>query len=183
MSLGSWFRDYVYIPMGGNRVRRERWVLNILVVWMLTGLWHGASWNFVLWGLMFAALLLIEKWVPALQKLPSLARRFYVLLAVLVSFVLFNAVDITQAAGDIAGLFGFGGVPFVTEETLYYLRSYAVVFLLGFVGSTPVVKTLAQKIPAKAAAVLEPLAMAALLLVCTAYLVDGSFNPFLYFRF
>jgi len=183
MSLGSWFRDYVYIPMGGNRVSKRRWVLNILVVWMLTGLWHGASWNFVLWGLMFAVLLLIEKWVPALQKLPTLARRGYVLLAVLVSFVLFNAADLSQAAGDIGGLFGFGGVPFATEETLYYLRSYAVVFLLGFVGSTPVVKTLAQKVPAKAAAVLEPLAMAALLLICTAYLVDGSFNPFLYFRF
>ena len=183
MSLGSWFRDYVYIPLGGNRVSKGRWVFNILVVWMLTGLWHGASWNFVLWGLMFAVLLLIEKWVPALQKLPDLLRRFYVLLAVLVSFVLFNAVDLTQAGGDIAGLFGFGGVPFVTEETLYYLRSYALVFILGFVGSTPVVKALAEKLPSKAAAVLEPLAMAALLLVCTAYLVDGSFNPFLYFRF
>ena len=183
MSLGSWFRDYVYIPLGGNRVSKSRWVFNILVVWMLTGLWHGASWNFVLWGLMFAVLLLIEKWVPALQKLPTLVRRVYVLLAVLVSFVLFNAADLHQAAGDIAGLFGFGGVPFVTEETLYYLRSYAVVFILGFVGSTPVVKTLAEKLPSRAAVVLEPLAMAALLLVCTAYLVDGSFNPFLYFRF
>ena len=183
MSLGSWFRDYVYIPLGGNRVSKSRWVFNILVVWMPTGLWHGASWNFVLWGLMFAVLLLIEKWVPALQKLPTLVRRVYVLLAVLVSFVLFNAADLHQAAGDIAGLFGFGGVPFVTEETLYYLRSYAVVFILGFVGSTPVVKTLAEKLPSRAAVVLEPLAMAALLLVCTAYLVDGSFNPFLYFRF
>ena len=114
MSLGSWFRDYVYIPLGGNRVSKGRWVFNILVVWMLTGLWHGASWNFVLWGLMFAVLLLVEKWVPALQKLPTLLRRGYVLLAVLVSFVLFNAVDLTQAAGDIAGLFGFGGIPFVT---------------------------------------------------------------------
>ena len=183
MSLGSWFRDYVYIPLGGNRVSKGRWVFNILVVWMLTGLWHGASWNFVLWGLMFAVLLLVEKWVPALQKLPTLLRRGYVLLAVLVSFVLFNAVDLTQAAGDIAGLFGFGGIPFVTEETIYYLRSYAVVFVLGFVGSTPVVKSLAEKLPAKVAIVLEPLVMAALLLVCTAYLVDGSFNPFLYFRF
>ena len=183
MSLGSWFRDYVYIPLGGNRVSKGRWVFNILVVWMLTGLWHGASWNFVLWGLMFAVLLLVEKWVPALQKLPTLLRRGYVLLAVLVSFVLFNAVDLTQAAGDIAGLFGFGGIPFVTEETIYYLRSYAVVFVLGFVGSTPVVKSLAEKLPAKVAIVLEPLVMAALLLVCTAYLVDGSFNPVLDFRF
>ena len=183
MSLGSWFRDYVYIPMGGNRVSKGRWVVNILTVWMLTGLWHGASWNFVLWGLMFALLLLMEKWVPALQKLPQLLRRGYVLLAVVVSFVLFNAVDIGQAGNDLAGMFGFGGVPVVTAETLYYLRSYGVVFLLAILGSTPLVKAAAVRLPEKAVAVLEPVAMLGLLLLCTAYLVDGSFNPFLYFRF
>ena len=183
MSLGSWFRDYVYIPMGGNRVSRGRWVFNILTVWMLTGLWHGASWNFVLWGLMFAVLLLLEKWIPGLQKLPTVLRRFYVLLLVVISFVLFNAESIAQAGSDLAGMFGLGGVPLVTAETLYYLRSYALVFCFGFLGATPLVKVLAQKIPAKAAAVLEPVVMLGLLLVCTAYLVDGSFNPFLYFRF
>ena len=183
MSLGSWFRDYVYIPLGGNRVSKPRWVFNTLAVWMLTGLWHGASWNFVAWGLMFAALLMIEKWVPALQKLPTVLRHGYVLLAVVISFVLFNAADFTQAGMDIAGMFGFGGVPLVTQETIYYLRSYGVIFLLGFVGATPVVKTIASRIPEKVAAVLEPVALIALLLVCTGYLVDGSFNPFLYFRF
>ena len=183
MSLGSWFRDYVYIPLGGNRVSKARWVFNILVVWMLTGLWHGAAWNFVLWGLFFAALLLIEKWVPAIQKLPGVLRRGYVLLAVIVSFLLFNAVDMAQAGSDLAGMFGFGCVPAVTVESLYYLRSYAVVFLLGIVGSTPLVRIAAEKLPEKAAAILEPLVMLGLLLVCTAYLVDGSFNPFLYFRF
>ena len=181
MSLGSWFRDYVYIPLGGNRVGKLRWVCNILVVWMLTGLWHGANWNFVLWGLLFAAVLLIEKWLPALQKLPAILRHAYVLLIVMLSFVLFNAQDLTQAAQDVAGL--FGGLPLTTQESLYYLRSYAVVFLLGIVGATPLPKKLALRIPEKAMAVLEPLAMIALLLVCTAYLVDGSFNPFLYFRF
>ncbi len=183
ISLGSWFRDYVYIPLGGNRVSKIRWVFNILTVWMLTGLWHGASWNFVLWGLMFAVLLLVEKWIPALQKLPDIPRRGYVLFLVMVSFVLFNAVDISQAAGDLAGLIGLGGVPLVTGESLYYLRSYAVVFLLGFVGATPVVKYAASKIPRKIASVLEPVILIGLLLVCTGYLVDGSFNPFLYFRF
>ena len=181
MSLGSWFRDYVYIPLGGNRVSKLRWVFNILVVWMLTGLWHGASWNFVLWGLLFAVILLIEKWLPVLQKLPTLLRRAYVLFIVLISFVLFNAANLAQAAQDIAGL--FGGLPLVTQEALYYLRSYAVVFVAGFVGATPLVKTLAARIPEKIASVLEPLALIALLLTCTAYLVDGSFNPFLYFRF
>ena len=184
MSLGSWFRDYVYIPMGGNRVPKLRWVFNILTVWMLTGLWHGASWNFVLWGLMFAVLLLIEKWVPALQKLPDILRHGYVLFLVMISFVLFNADTLSQAAGDIAGLFGFGGVPALTEQTLYYLRSYGLLFLLGFIGSTPVIRDTARRVgESRIGAVLEPLVLILLLLVCTGYLVDGSFSPFLYFRF
>ena len=180
MSLGSWFRDYVYIPMGGNRVSRGRWVFNILTVWMLTGLWHGASWNFVLWGLFFAALLLLEKMV-SLEKLPGFIRRIYVLFAVMVSFVLFNAADLPQAGSDLAGL--FGGLPLTTAESVYYLRSYAGVFLLSILGATPAVKNLAARIPEKVSAVLEPVALMALLLICTGYLVDGSFNPFLYFRF
>ena len=184
MSLGSWFRDYVYIPMGGNRVSKGRWVFNILTVWMLTGLWHGAAWNFVLWGLMFAALLLVEKWVPGLQKLPDILRHFYVLLLVVISFVLFNAETLSQAGSDLAGMFGFGGVPVVTAETLYYLKSYALLFLAGFIGATPLVRDTASRISnTKVGAVLEPLLLMGLLLVCSAYLVDGSFSPFLYFRF
>ena len=184
ISLGSWFRDYVYIPMGGNRVKKSRWVVNILTVWMLTGLWHGAAWNFVLWGLLFAALLLIEKWVPALQKLPAFFRHFYVLLLVCISFVLFNAESFSQAAGDLRGMFGLAGVPPVTGETLYYLRSFAVLFLAGIVGATPLVKRAAERIArTRLGAVLEPLLLILLLLLCTAYLVDGSFSPFLYFRF
>ena len=184
MSLGSWFRDYVYIPLGGNRVSRGRWIFNILVVWMLTGAWHGAAWNFVLWGLLYAVLLLAEKWIPGLQKLPSFLRHGYVLLATVLGFVLFNAESVSQAGSDIAALFGFGGLPVVTAETLYYLRSYALLFVLGFVGATPVVKLAARKISeTKAGPVLELLTLVVLLLVCTGYLVDGSFSPFLYFRF
>ena len=181
MSLGSWFRDYVYIPLGGNRVGSGRWVFNIMVVWMLTGLWHGASWNFVLWGLLFAAVLLIEKWLPVLQKLPAVLRHGYVLLIVMLSFVLFNAADLAQAVQDMAGL--FGGLPLTTAESLYYLRSYAVVFAVSIVGATPLPKRIAARIPEKALAIVEPVVLIALLLTCTAYLVDGSFNPFLYFRF
>ncbi len=183
MSLGSWFRDYVYIPMGGNRVGKLRWVFNILVVWMLTGLWHGAAWNFVLWGLLYAVFLLAERYLP-LQKLPVLLRRVYVLLVVILGFVLFNATSLSQAMGDIGGMFGFGGVPLVSTAALYYLRSYGVIFLLGLIGSTPVVRDVAVKlVNTKVGAVLEPILLIALLLVCTGYLVDGSFNPFLYFRF
>ena len=184
MSLGSWFRDYVYIPMGGNRVGKLRWTVNIFTVWMLTGLWHGAAWNFVLWGLMFGVLLMIEKILPFLQKLPAALRHIYVLFAVCISFVLFNAESIAQAGSDFRAMFGFGGLPGVTGETLYYLRSFFVLFVLGILGATPIVKKTADRIlQTRAGALLEPLGLAALLLLCTGYLVDGSFSPFLYFRF
>ena len=184
MSLGTWFRDYVYIPLGGNRVSKGRWIFNTLVVWMLTGLWHGAAWNFVLWGLLYAAFLLLEKFIPALTKMPTVLRRTYTLLIVALGFVLFNAADLKQAIGDIGGMFGFAGVPLVTEQTLYYLRSYGALFIAAVIGATPLVKTLAEKVEHKPiGAILEPILTILLLLVCTAYLVDGSFNPFLYFRF
>ena len=185
MSLGSWFRDYVYIPLGGNRVKPLRWVFNTLVVWMLTGLWHGAAWNFVLWGLLYAVFLMIEKWgKPVLDKLPGFLRRTYVLFIVMLGFVLFNATDIHQAISDVKGLFGLLNIPLVTTETLYYLRSYGVLFLLGFVGATPLMKKLGNRLEkTTVGAVLEPVLLIAALLVCTAYLVDGSFSPFLYFRF
>ena len=184
MSLGSWFRDYVYIPMGGNRVKKSRWVLNIFTVWLLTGMWHGAAWNFIAWGLLFGVLLLAEKWIPALQKLPTFFRRFYVLLAVCISFVLFNAESFAQAGQDLMGMFGFAGVPLITQQTLYYLRSFGVLFVIGVIGATPMVKSVANRIYAtKVGAVLEPILLIALLLLCTAFLVDGSFSPFLYFRF
>ena len=179
MTLGGWFRDYLYIPLGGSRVSKAKWLRNVLFVWMFTGLWHGAAWTFVFWGLMFAALLLMEK-VVDVTAWPKLLRHSYVLLVIAVSFVIFNAADMTQAGSDLAGMFGLGGVPLVTAETVYYLRSYAVVFLAGIVGATPWPKRWALKhdLP-----LVDALAMAALLLLCTASLVDGSFNPFLYFRF
>ena len=188
MSLGSWFRDYVYIPLGGNRVGKGRWIFNTLVVWMLTGFWHGASWNFVLWGLLYAVFLMIEKWVPALKKLPDILRRVYTLLVVMFGFMIFNAVDLSQIGTDMAGLFGFGGLPLVNGETMYYLGSFAVLLIVGIVGSTSVVKNTANRLlegrkTASVMAVLEPIVLLILLLVCTGYLVDGAFSPFLYFRF
>ena len=188
MSLGSWFRDYVYIPMGGNRVSKGRWLFNTLTVWMLTGLWHGASWNFVLWGLLFAVMLLLEKWVLPLDKLPGLVRRVYVLLIVALSFVLFNAVSLQQAVGDITAMFGFAGLPAISAETVYYLRSYGMLFIAGFIGATPLLRDTLRKLEgngktAKVLSILEPITVLVLLILCTAYLVDGSFNPFLYFRF
>ena len=188
MSLGTWFRDYVYIPLGGNRVSKPRWIFNILVVWMLTGFWHGANWNFILWGLYFAILLVAEKLLAPILKKMKIINHIYVIFLILISFIIFNAVDLSQAATDIGGLFGAGGIPAVSDETLYYVRSYAVMLVLGVIGSTPAVKTLVNKIKAtekgeKIIYVLRPFAVIALMLLVTAYLADGSFNPFLYFRF
>ena len=184
MTLSQWFRDYVYIPMGGNRVGKGRWVINILTVWMLTGLWHGAAWNFVVWGLLFAALLLVEKWVPFLTRLPRVLRHIYVSLIVIVSFMIFNAQSLTQAARDLGGLLGIGGYPLLSAEAVYYLKSYLPLLVAGCVGATPLVRNLALGLDQRKPEPVLRLAVAgALLLVCTAYLVDGSFNPFLYFRF
>ena len=182
-TLGGWFRDYVYIPLGGNRVGKGRWVINILAVWMLTGLWHGAAWNFVVWGLLFALLLILEKWVPGIQTLPGWLRHLYVLLAVTISFVIFNAGSMIQAGSDLAAMFGIAGLPISSQAAVYYLRSYGPVLILSILGATPLPKLLLRRLPGRITAALQPVALGLLLLVCTAYLVDGSFNPFLYFRF
>ena len=189
MSLGTWFRDYVYIPLGGNRVGRARQLLNILVVWMLTGFWHGAAWNFVVWGLMFAVLLIMEKlWLlKPLSNCRPLAH-LYVVFFVVISFVIFNAENMGQALSDIGGLFGAGGIPLVSAEAVYCLRSFALVLILAVLGATPLLRNglvrLSQYPTAgKVLNALEPFTLFVLLLVMTGYLVDGSFNPFLYFRF
>lgn len=189
ISLGTWFRDYVYIPMGGNRKGRGRQLINILVVWMLTGFWHGAEWNFILWGLYFAVLLTVEKlWL--LQRLAKnrIFSHIYTLFFVGVSFVIFNAENMGQVFSDIGGLFGAGGIPLVSDEAVYYFRSFWVILLAGGIGATPTVCNLAKKVSGKplggrALNFVEPAGLAFLLLIITAYLVDGSFNPFLYFRF
>lgn len=186
MSLGSWFRDYVYIPLGGNRCKPIRHVFNILVVWGLTGLWHGAGWTFISWGMWFGVLLILEKLFlrKYLEKAPSFVSRIYVILAVVLSFVLFNAENFTQAWADITAMFGFAGIPFCTEDTLYNLRSYLVLLAVAFTAATPIYRKIGHKLEkTTVAVVLEPICVAAILILSTAYLVDGSFNPFLYFRF
>lgn len=189
MSLGSWFRDYVYIPLGGSRVSAPRHLLNILVVWMLTGFWHGAAWNFVIWGLYFAGLLILEKiWLlKSLEGKPVIGH-FYVTAAVVVSFVIFDASDLQQAFSYLKAMFGGSGYPLLSSEFLYYFRSYLVVFVIALFGATPLPAKLRGRIRQTAAGeyvltIAEPLALIALLLICTAFLVDGSYNPFLYFRF
>ena len=189
ISLGSWFRDYVYIPLGGNRVSKAKWLRNILVVWMLTGLWHGASWNFVLWGLGFAVLLVAEKLVYGrLLQRTHVLKHVYTLLLVTLSFVLFNADSVSEAVLQLGAMFGAGGLPLVSTEGVYYLKSYAGTFLFAAIGATPLVSNAISRFGktrfgAQALTVLQPLVMLALLAACTAFLVDGSFNPVLYLRF
>ena len=184
MSLGSWFRDYVYIPLGGNRVGKGRLLANLLVVWMLTGLWHGAAWNFVVWGLFFAVLLILEKtFFGRFIEQNRVVGHLYVLLAVTISFVIFNATSLSEAVFYLSAMFGGQGYPLISGEFLYQVKQYGVVLVLAIVGATPLVKSFASHIPEKLRNVLEPIALVALLILCTAYLVDGSFNPFLYFRF
>ena len=189
MSLGTWFRDYVYIPLGGNRVSKPRWLFNILTVWFLTGFWHGASWNFIVWGLYFAVILMFEKLVllPILEKSGPL-KHVYVLFLVIISFVIFNAADMTEAFAYIGGMFGAGGVPLLSAEAIYYFSSNLVVLIIAVLGATPLCKNAVNRLCKSnrgnaLVAILEPVLLVILLLLCTAYLVDGSFNPFLYFRF
>lgn len=191
-SLGTWFRDYVYIPLGGNRCGRGRQILHIYFVWMLTGLWHGAEWNFVWWGLYFAVLLVFEKNCIRVFSggVRRVVLRIYFLFFIVISFVLFHASDMEQAVSDIGGLFGAGGIPLVSQEALYCLRSYGVVMLAAAAGAGPVaaaaekyrsVRTMDAEGRIWNAA--EPVLILALFVVMTAYLADGSFQPFLYFRF
>ena len=187
ISLGTWFRDYVYIPLGGNRKGKPRQFLNIFIVWMLTGFWHGAAWNFLFWGLWFAVLLIIEKTflLRHLEKSRVLGR-FYVLLAVIFSFVLFDASGLSAALVCITQLLGLGRLPLSSPQAAYLLGSNALLLTAAMVGATPAPKIAAQAIARRwprVSALLEPVMLVLLLLLCTAFLVDGSYNPFLYFRF
>ena len=190
MSLGTWFRDYVYIPMGGNRVSIPRWLLNTATVWFLTGFWHGADWTFILWGVYFAIFLVLEKfWLNKLfEKLPRFLSHIYVCIVILVSFVLFSANGVNGAISDIGAMFGAGGLPFWTSETGYYLGGYAIALIVAIFGAMPILKNTVLKIKENEKVnmvinILEPIFVVAMLLIVTAYFVDGSFSPFLYFRF
>lgn len=190
ISLGSWFRDYVYIPLGGNRCSRPRWFFNILVVWALTGLWHGAAWNFVIWGLLFAFFLLIEKLFlgKLLARIPSIFSALYVLFFVNISFVIFNADSLSSAARHLGGMFGLTGLSLSDPNTIYYLGSAAVLLIVSAIFATPLPAKLIRKLRTlpvlkRISAVAEPIVLFALLAICTGFIVDGSFSPFLYFRF
>lgn len=182
ISLGSWFRDYVYIPLGGSRCSKARGLFNIFVVWFLTGFWHGAEWNFILWGLFFWVVLMFEKrFLLSSLKDHKVIAHIYVIFLVLISFIIFNSTSLGEIVISVKSMLGMNHLPLYNLSSLYYIRSYIVVFIIAMIGSTPLMKKLVQKI--KWSIYLEPLLWIVLLVVCSAYLIDGSFNPFLYFRF
>ncbi len=190
ISLGSWFRDYVYIPLGGNRQGKKILIRNIMIVWLLTGLWHGASWNFIVWGAMFGVLLIIEKlWLGEhLKKVPEVLTRVYVLFLVMISFIIFNASSLGEAFGNIVGLFDFKNTQIINDYTIYNLKSYASVLIVAILAATPLFKNIIKKLQQNkfmnyVINFLEPVYIIGLLVIVTAYLVDNSYNPFLYFRF
>ena len=189
ISLGFWLRDYVYIPLGGNRVSKKRWVFNIFVVWILTGLWHGVAWNFIIWGLLFAVLLMLEKrWLLKYLEKSRILSHCYVLLSIIVSFVIFYGTNMSDLRNCLGGMIGLNRLPLISKEFLYYLRSYGVILLIGMIGTTPLIKILTGRLAQnsfgkRAVTILEPIVLIGLMLLNTAYLVDSSFNPFLYFRF
>lgn len=187
MSLGTWFRDYLYIPLGGNRVCSIKWYRNILLVWLFTGFWHGATWNFVVWGIFFGLLLVIEKkWLIPILRKAKVFNHIYVLILLMISFVIFNGENLGEAFLHIRNMLGFGGIPFYSKESGYYLGSFGVLIMAAIIGSTPVIRLVCKKIQdhyPKFSAILKPMGLVFLFVLATAYLIDGSFNPFLYFRF
>ncbi len=184
ISLSSWFRDYLYIPLGGNRKGKTRWMLNIFLVWAATGIWHGASFNFLLWGVYYAVLLMIEKlWLlKKLEKAPAAIRHLYALFFIALGWGIFAIPDAAAKIGYLGALFGTSGI--VAEAgDIFWLVNYAVMFVVLGIASTPLCKGVFEKLPDKAKSIAETILIMSGLLLSTAYLVDSTYNPFLYFRF
>lgn len=188
ISLSSWFRDYVYIPLGGNRVSKIKHIRNLLIVWFLTGLWHGAAWNFVAWGLYYGVILIIEKYLlsPVLDRLPDVVRHIYSIVLVVIGWVLFFSSSFGQAADYIRVMFGAGAHGFADRESMYLLTSNLILWLILIFGSMPLVHFRYEHMLRSKkwnTTIINSVVYAALFIVCIAYLVTETYNPFLYFRF
>ena len=189
MSLSSWFRDYVYIPLGGNRKGKLRQCINIMIVWFLTGFWHGANWNFMIWGVYFGVILLCEKLflLKGLKKAPKFIGHIYALILIVIGWGIFAFEDFGKLSQNFKNMFGISGIDFINHQTVAWLAAYAVTFAVLIVTSTPLIKKIGGAVqkaaPAVYSCVLQPLMVGAILILSTAYLAGNSFNPFLYFRF
>ena len=185
ISLSSFFRDYVYIPLGGNRVKKIKWFRNIFIVWFLTGFWHGAAWNFIIWGLYFAILLVLEKlvWGKYIEK-TKVFKYIYTIFFVIISFVIFNSNSLNEVVISLKNMFGFNNLKFINSETIYYVRNYLVILIISIISATPLLKNIFNRFKSnKLIDSLEIIYYFILLITITAFLIDSSFNPFLYFRF
>jgi len=189
ISLSSWFKDYVYIPLGGSREGTFKLIRNILIVWLLTGLWHGSEWTFVIWGMFIGILLVIEKLLlnKYIEKLPSIVRRIYTLFIIMISFIIFSGSNINESFNNIVGLFNFSN-PFINKFTIHYLKDYGLVLIIAIFLSTPILKNTIIKLKKNKKInniinILDIIVLLILLVIVTSYLIDSSYNPFLYFRF
>ena len=189
ISLSSWFKDYIYIPLGGSREGTFKLIRNILIVWLLTGLWHGSEWTFVIWGMFIGILLVIEKLLlnKYIEKLPSIVRRIYTLFIIMISFIIFSGSNINESFNNIVGLFNFSN-PFINKFTIHYLKDYGLVLIIAIFLSTPILKNTIIKLKENKKInniinILEIIVLLILLIIVTSYLIDSSYNPFLYFRF
>lgn len=192
ITLGSWFRDYVYIPLGGNRVSKGRAIFNIFVVWFLTGFWHGAEWNFILWGVYYGILLTIEKFFlkKLLDKAPAIIKHIYTMIFVVSGFVIFRCTSFADISRNFKGMIGSLNIPLYDSVSVYYLRSYGFIICLAIILSTPILKRVYDyiinsnhKVLLISFDIVHVCLIVILLLTVTGYIVDGSFSPFLYFRF
>ena len=188
ISLSSWFKDYVYIPLGGNRVNKLKWFRNIFAVWFLTGFWHGASWNFIIWGLYFGVILVIEKLF--LQKYLSrtlVLKYIYTLIIVIISFLIFNVTSTNEILECLKNMFFLNNIPLINQEIIYQLRNYLSIFIIAIISATPLMSFTINKVKTtklkRVVDILEPIYYLVLLTLSTSFLIDASFNPFLYFRF
>lgn len=184
ISLSSFFRDYLYIPLGGNRVSKNRHILNIMIVWGLTGLWHGAEWNFILWGLYFGAILVLEKYVfnKFLDNLPSFLGHLYTMVLVLISWVLF-ALDLSELVPYLSNMFGFSNTDFINFESLYLLKNFGLLLVVCMFCSVPINNIIERYRENRGYQVVVFVGYLLMFFLITAYLVDSTYNPFLYFRF
>lgn len=188
ISLSSWFKDYVYIPLGGNKVKKIKWIRNLFVVWLLTGFWHGASWNFIIWGLFFGIILLIEKvYLKKYLDKTKIIKYIYTIFIIIISFQIFKTETFTELITNLKNMFMINDIELVNKEVIFCIRNNAILLIISIIGLTQLPKLIIKKLKEtklyKLINILEPIYYLVLLTLSTAFLIDESFNPFLYFRF
>ena len=188
ITLGSWFKSYVYFPLGGNRKGMPRTIMNLAITWFLTGVWHGASWNFILWGSLYGVVIILEKLFLGkwLQKIPAVFCHIYTMLLVILGWVLFDTADLPTAFAYAANMFGAGGTPFIDSTAMYQISTYGITFIICIIGCTNLPKLAVEYLKKKLPLLINYGGIAGLMgmfVMCAAYLVDQTYNPFLYFNF